>query len=324
MLITDQHPHNRSIMTTVIGKPNAGKSSLVNYLLGVDLSIVTPKAQTTRNSFHCVLTVDRTEIVLVDTPGLHQNNLEINLRMNDMAAESVEGVNVILMLVDLTRDVVFELQDLSKKITTTIPIWLVFTHQDLVPNPAKRVTDELIEKCKVIFPTIEKHFIVSSVTGEGMHLLTGALCDRSQNLPHLYPGGDISNKNMRFFASEYIREQAFLLLRDEIPYELTVVIEDYKDVKEGEGENAVTRTYISAGILVNRQSQRGIVVGKGGALIKEIGSKAREKIEKIVGNQVHLNLHVKVSPNWFKNNYVLEEMGLPRGIGNSHRVWRKH
>ena len=135
----------------------------------------------------------------------------------------------------------------------------------------------------------------------------------------MYPYGDVSNKNLRFFSAEYIREQAFRILKDEVPYELAVVIDDYKDVKDPKSP-VISR--ISASILVNRPSQRAIVVGSKGSVIKKIGTNARKKIEALVGGKVHLNLHVKVSGKWFKNNFVLEELGLPR-VQGSRRVWRK-
>ncbi|MBT7610599.1 MAG: KH domain-containing protein, partial [Bacteriovoracaceae bacterium] len=125
------------------------------------------------------------------------------------------------------------------------------------------------------------------------------------------------------FATEFIREQAFELLNDEIPYEVAVVIDEYKDFSDMKGkEKKKIASHISASILVNRPSQRAIVIGSKGIMIKQIGTKSRKKIEAMVGGQVHLNLHVKVSPKWFKNNFVLEELGLPRAV-DSARVWRK-
>ncbi len=133
--------------------------------------------------------------------------------------------------------------------------------------------------------------------------------------------GSVSNKHERFFVTEYIREQVFNLVKEEVPYEVAVVIDDYQDFRDKEMPNKVC-TSIQASILVNKPSQRGILVGSGGAMIKKIGSQARERIEEMVGGQVFLKLHVKVSENWFKNNFVLEELGLPRAL-DSNRVWRK-
>ncbi len=322
MLLTDQHPHNKSIMASILGAPNVGKSSLINCLLGTNLSIVTNKPQTTRNKFHCVLTIDRTEIVLVDTPGLHKSNQEFNKRLNQQAREGVEGADINLLLIDISREIFPQFIEFKENIAQELGrVWVIFTKSDKVENSDSLPLKEVVEKAKEIFPTIEKYFLISSKENNNIHELTGALCDEAQPGPHLYPNGDISDKNQRFFVTEYIREQAFELLKDEVPYEVAVVIDEYKDFKNKENPEII-ESHISASILVNRPSQRAIVVGSGGTMIKEIGIRSRRKIEAMTGGPVHLNLHVKVSPRWFKNNFVLEEIGLPRAH-DSNRVWRK-
>lgn len=321
MLIENQHPHNRSIVASVLGRPNAGKSSMINQMLGYDLSIVSSKPQTTRNRFHCVINVDRTEIVFVDSPGVHKSGQEINIRMNNEASIASEGADVNLILLDLTAgNLEREFKDFIELMPKSLgKAWVVFTKSDL-----KAVTPAFLDaefaKFKIILPTLEKYFVISSKSGENIHDLTGALVDASTNSPHLYPNGDVSNKNMRFFVSEYIREQMFRLLQEEVPYETAVVVEEYKDVDPDQDSAVIAR--IAATILVNRPSQRAIVVGTQGKNIKEIGSKARAKIEALLGGQVMLNLHVKVTEKWFKNNMILEELGLSRSE-KSHRVWRK-
>jgi len=323
MLLENQHPENKSIVVSVLGAPNVGKSSLINYLLGMDLSIVTNKPQTTRNRFNCIFTVDRTEIILVDTPGLHKSSQELNKRINEQALEGTEGSDLNLLLVELTMPIMKQLMEYKDnlgdfKLGKT---WVVFTKSDRVENAEDLPLAEAIEKAKEWIPTIEKYFVISTKTGDNVHELTGGLCDAAQFGPHLYPRGEVSNKNQRFFATEYIREQAFNLLKDEIPYEVAVVIDEYKDVRDKEDKDKYA-SHISASILVNRPSQRAIVVGSKGSMIKEIGMRSRKKITAMTGGDVHLNLHVKVTPKWFKNNFVLEELGLPRAK-NSARVWRK-
>lgn len=324
MLIEHQHPDNKSMMVALLGAPNAGKSSLINALLGTDLSAVTSKPQTTRNRFNCVVTIDHTEIVLVDTPGLHRSSVEFNKRLNEQAREGSEGADLNLLLVDLKKEVFKQLQDFSETFRRDLSeTWLVFTKADLVENSDELPLGNIFEKAQEMMPALTKFFIISSKTGHNLHELTGALCDQARPGPHFYPDGSISNKNERFFVAEYIREQAFLLLKDELPYELAVVIDEYRDLKADEAKasaNPKIRSHISASILVNRPSQRAIVVGSKGAMIKEIGTRARARIEDLLDGQVHLNLHVKVSPRWFKNNFVLEEIGLPRAH-DSHRVW---
>jgi GTP-binding protein Era len=321
MLFENQHPHNRSIMIAVLGKPNVGKSSFINHLLGFDLSIVSSKPQTTRNNFHCAFTIDRTEVVLVDTPGVHSSAQELNKRMNGQAQMGSEGVDINFVLVDLATDMVNEFKDFLKNFDAPLTrTWIVFTKADLI-NKEELNLASVLTKLQELCPSIEKHFVISSKDGHNIHDLTGAIQDASQNAPHLYPAGDASNMSERFFATEYIREQAFRLLKEELPYEIAVVIDEYKDVRKKE-EDATPEAHISASILVNRPSQRAIVVGRGGSVIKEIGVNARKKIEAMTGGKVHLNLHVKVSPKWMSNNYVLDEIGLPR-TQKSARVWRK-
>ncbi len=320
MLFENQHPHNKSIMIAVLGKPNVGKSSFINHLMGFDLSIVSSKPQTTRNHFHCNFTIDRTEVVLVDTPGVHATNQELNKRMNGQAQMGAEGVDINFVLVDLKTDMVAEFKEFLRNFDAPLSrTWIIFTKADLIDREAIDLS-ETVEEMKKLCPTIEKYFMISTVDGHNIHALTGAIQDAAKSAPHLYPNGDASNKNERFFATEYIREQAFRLLKEELPYEIAVVIDEYKDIRKKEPE--VTEAHISASILVNRPSQRAIVVGRGGSIIKEIGTNARKKIEAMIGGKVHLNLHVKVSPKWFNNNFVLDEIGLPRSQ-KSTRVWRK-
>jgi GTP-binding protein Era len=326
MLIEHQHPDNKSIMVAVLGAPNVGKSSLINYLLGMDLSVVTNKAQTTRNKFHCVFSVDKTEIVLVDTPGLHKTNQELNKRLNDQAREGVDGADLNLLLVDLTRPVLGQVQDFMENMKTDSfqKTWVIFNKCDRVENYKELPLTLVLDKMMELMPAIERGIVVSTKDGTNMHKLTGELVDAALPGPHYYGDGSVSNKNERFFATEYIREQAFELLNDELPYELAVVVDEYKDIRpkeEGKPDKSKIKSHISASILVNRPSQRAIVVGTKGGMIKEIGTRSRKKIEAMVGGQVHLNLHVKVSPKWFKNNFVLEEIGLPRAK-DSNRVWR--
>lgn len=321
MLLTDQHPHNKQITVSLLGRPNAGKSTLINYLLGFDLSIVSSKPQTTRNQFHCAFTIDHTEVVLVDTPGVHSSNQELNIRMNGQAQFGAEGVDLNLLLLDATKDVLGECSSFLKNFDGELSkTWVVFTKSDIVQNLENKDFEGFFSKIKEMIPSAEKYFVLSGKEGDNVHELTGALCDEAIPGPHLYPDGAVSNKNERFFASEYIREQAFNTLKDELPYELAVVIEEFYDAKNKPGEKVDAQ--ISASILVNRPSQRAIVVGSKGSVIKEIGTKARQKIEAMIGGKVHLNLHVKVSPKWFRNNFVLDEIGLPR-TAKSNRVWRK-
>ena len=322
MLLEDQHPLNKSIMVAVLGEPNVGKSSLVNYLMGMDLSVVTHLPQTTRNKFHCIFNIDHTEIILVDTPGMHKSNVEINKRMNEQAREGTDGADLNLILIDLTREIMRQFSEIQELLRRDLAkTWVVFTKSDRIENPDKLPLDEVFAAAKNIIPSLERYFVVSSKEGKNMHLLTGAICDAARPGPHHYMDGRVSNKSERFFATEYIREQAFRLLKEELPYEVAVLLEEFKELEPNVNVKEPILANIKASILVNRASQRAIVVGSKGSMIKEIGIHSRKRIEELLGGRVILNLHVKVSPRWDKNNFVLEEIGLPRAT-DSNRVWR--
>jgi GTP-binding protein Era len=233
-----------------------------------------------------------------------------------------EGVDMNFVLLDLTQDVVNDFKDFLKNFDAPLGrTWIIFTKADLVNKDALDL-GPAVTKMQELCPSIEKHVVISSKDGHNIHELIGAIQDAAPNAMHLYPAGDASNMNERFFATEYIREQAFRLLKEELPYEIAVVIDEYKDVYKKDDDETPPEAHISASILVNRPSQRAIVVGSKGSVIKEIGMAARKKIEAMTGGKVHLNLHVKVSPKWMSNNYVLDEIGLPR-TQKSARVWRK-
>ncbi len=278
MLIENQHPHNKSITVAVLGAPNVGKSSMINYLLGTDLTVVTHKPQTTRNHIHCVMTVDRAEIILVDTPGLHKSNNEFNKRLNQQALEGAEGADLNLLLIDITRPVLEQISEFKdnyrRELTKT---WIVFTKADVVQNAENLPLEEIVQKAKEVLPAIERYFVISSRNELNMNILIGALCDQAIPGPHLY-GGAVSDKSERFFATEYIREQAFALLKDEIPYEVAVLIEEFRDMHDNREREKRVASKISASIIVNRPSQRAIVIGSGGQMIKEIGMSKRERI----------------------------------------------
>ena len=318
MLLKDQHPLNRHITVAILGEPNVGKSCLINYLLGMELTIVTQFPQTTRNKIHCIFTVDRTEIVLIDTPGLHKSSQEINKRFNQQAKESVVGADLCLLLLDMNRELIPQITMFRSSFEQCPPrLWTVFTKSDrLLQREQTESSGEHIDKLTGIvtelLPDVEQSFVISSKRGDNMHQLTSAIIDAAEEGPHLYPRGEVSNKSERFFVCEYIREQAFAILRDELPYQTAVIINEYEKIRE--------HIHISASVIVHRPSQRGIVVGSGGKIIKEIGVRSRPKIEAMLGGKVFLNLHVKVSPRWFKNNFILEELGLPRAV-DSARVW---
>ncbi|MCY4644563.1 MAG: GTPase Era [Bacteriovoracales bacterium] len=319
MLLRNQHPHNRSLLISVIGPPNVGKSTLINSYMGMDFSIVTDRPQTTRQKFKCVSVVDRTELIFVDTPGFHPTGQEFNKRMNGQAKESLPGADIGLLVVDMTSCPLKQINVIKESLGRFRgKVWVVFNKMDVAREMmgGEGIRD-LYEELKRLIPSLERFFVVSAKEDENLHELTGALLDEAPGRPHRFPGGDISDKSERFFVGEYIRKEAFEGLYEEIPYELAVQVDDFKWESKGEERSA----HIGATILVNRPSQRAIVIGSKGSNIKRIGTNARKKIEEMIGARAHLNLHVKVVSKWFKNNKILESMGLFR-VEDSKRVWR--
>lgn len=322
MLIQNQHPNNRSLTVSVLGVPNAGKSTLINKVIGFELSAVTSKPQTTRTHFHCVYHNERVELVFVDTPGLHTSGKELNKRINEHAREGASGADLNLLLIDLTKKFEQQLDDVCSNLRGQLgPTWIVFSKRDLLGLEQLAAADlpAIFLKAKEKLPNVETFYVLSAKTGKDLDLLKKDLEKRAQPGEHLYPDNAASNQNERFFVSEYVREVATKFLNEEVPYELAVQVDEFTETLTDEGPKVV----ISASILVNRPSQRAIVIGKGGQLIKEIGVRARGKIEAMLNCKIRLNLHVKVVPNWFSNNRVLENLGLPRAT-DSRRVWRKH
>jgi GTP-binding protein Era len=351
MLITHQHPLNRSLTVSLLGAPNVGKSTLINCLTQQDLCIVTPVPQTTRNKLRCVYHEDLIELIFTDTPGLHLSYQELNLRFNEQALLSLkQGHDLNLLCVDLSRPVLEQVQSFKSFIQreyekcTLSETWLVLTKVDKVKSNIKdqNIYSDIFAMAKNILPELTQYFIVSH-DSQDYKLLKDALLKKAPNSPHLFPDGDLSDKNLRFFASEYIREACFLHLKEELPHECAVIIDDYQDrssqkdfteqlffeaqekkksIEEPLKQAKKIVAKISATIIVNRPSQRSIVIGAGGKMIKTIGIHARSRIEKLLGGQIILALHVSVKPKWFKNNWLLEELGLPRSQF-SPRVWRE-
>jgi GTP-binding protein Era len=329
MLITDQHPLNKSISVALVGHPNVGKSTLINTLLGMDLSIVSAKPQTTRNQFQCVTQVDHTEIIFHDTPGLHKSMQEMNLRMNHEAYLAQEGSEVVWLLCDGSRGKDFviqqalELKDMLTQVNQEI--WLIITKMDLWNEkriPAEKEFSGVVQNLQTQYPNITKSYLISAQEERGTSELLHDISVKAPSAPHHYPDGSMSNKNVRFFVSEFIREQVFELLQEELPYEIAVTIESFEDLDPAASTSGIVAK-ISAVIHVNRMGQRAIVVGQGGLMIRDIGMRARQKIENLLGGKVMLKLHAKVSEKWFKNHMMLEELGLSRAP-TSIRSWREH
>lgn len=289
--MTEKQPH-KSGYAAIIGKPNAGKSTLMNRILGSKISITTHKAQTTRHQVVGIYSDDSTQIIFLDTPGVISPTYELQKAMMKTVERARTDADVILFIFDPTdthpTDEVIELLRSINK-----PIILVVNKIDAINKDKadKKVT--AIEE-KLRFKSI--HY-VSALKGEGVTDLLNDIRSFLMPGPPYYPKEDLSEHPVRFFVSELIREQVYLQFEQEIPYSCTVDVISYAE--------DVDIDRISAEIIVNRKSQKGMLIGKGGKAIKNLGIEARKSIEEFIGKQVFLDLHVKVREKWReKENWV--------------------
>ncbi|MBF8276242.1 MAG: era [Candidatus Brocadiaceae bacterium] len=283
----------------IVGKPNVGKSTLINDFLGCKLSIVTPKPQTTRKKIMGVLTKDDYQIVFYDTPGIMEPKYNLQKYMVKEAYNAIEGMDVILYLAEP-----FELpSDTDTEIMTrlshrNIPVILAINKVDLVE---KNKLIPILATYHSKFPFAEI-LPISALTKINLDLLQSLIVKYLPEGPPFYPADYMTDYNDRFLASEIIREKIFEFYGEEIPYSTTVEIEEYKEREKG-------KDFIKAIIYVERGSQKGILIGKNGEAIKRIGVLAREEMEKQVDRQVYLELVVKVMEKWRKDKNKLKKLG---------------
>lgn len=283
---------HKSGYVAIIGKPNAGKSTLMNRLLGSKISITTHKPQTTRHQIIGIHSDEDTQIIFLDTPGVLKPRYELQSAMMRFVERAKNDADVILLIVDGSdpsppKSVVSLLKSLK------IPLLLIINKFDITNRQeADRISEQITEKLN-----IHATYYLSALTGEGVDQLLPAIRDLIPQGPPYYPKDILSEQPMRFFASELIREQLFLLFHEEIPYSCTVEVADYEEREDLD--------FIRAEIIVNRRSQKGMLIGKGGKAIKKLGTQSREVIEEFVGRKVFLDLHVKVREKWReKENWV--------------------
>ena len=290
----------RAGFVAVIGAPNAGKSTLVNALVGQKVAIVSAKAQTTRVRLMGIAIHESTQILLVDTPGIFEPRRRLDRAMVAAAWSGAEDADLILLVVDsaagLTREVERAISGLEKR---SHPLFIALNKVDLVRK------DKLLGLSAELSARLEpkRVFMISAAQGDGVPDLKQALADAMQEGPWLYPEDEVSDATDRMIAAELTREQIYEQLHQELPYASAVETESWEDRPDG-------ATVINQQILVERDSQKGIVIGKGGARLKEIGRRAREEISRHLGRPVHLYLHVKVNPKWGEDRSLYRDMGL--------------
>ena len=279
-------------IVTVAGKPNAGKSTLLNRIVGQKLAITSQKPQSTRDRVVGISTTGDTQMIVFDTPGLLEPKYALQEAMRSTAIRALNDADVIVYLADASNgkpEPLNEAAHLDKKLSA--PIIEVLNKMDLLPRERR---EELArDKPDAI--------LISAVTGEGVDQLIERISAALPESPFLYPEDDVSTQSVRFFVAELIRETVLEQLHDEVPYSVAVGIEEFREGK--------SPLYIRAVVYVERDSQKRIIIGAKGSRIREVGQTARKKIESFTGESVYLDMWVKVLPNWRRSTSALERFG---------------
>lgn len=290
----------KSGFISLIGRPNVGKSTLLNLLLGEKIAIISDKPQTTRNRILGIKNYPNGQIVFWDTPGIHRARSKLNQSMVKAALATYNEVDGICFIIEANRpfddENDFILETLKK---VEKPVLLVINKIDLIPKPdLLPIMDEYSR-----LRSFEQIIPISALLGQGVEVLVAEMLKILPAGPRLFPEDMITDLPERFLAAELIREKVFLRTREEVPYATAVEVEEFKEREE---KNLV---FIKATIQVERQSQKGILIGEKGRMLKEIGRQAREEIEALLGTKVFLELWVKVEKNWREDPSALRRLG---------------
>jgi GTPase len=301
----------RSGFVCILGRPNAGKSTLLNALVGEKLAIISPKPQTTRNRIQGVLNIPKSkgqsgaQIVLIDTPGVHKPDSSLGRKMMVEVREALEGCDVVLLIMDATRKLdqrdEFAIQMLKHSSTK---VCLVLNKVDLLKGGKSRLLP-LIEEYKKLHPF---HAIIpiSALKRDGLDILLKQVTAALPAGPAYFPEDQVTDQPARFMAAEIVRERVLIETEEELPYATTVIVETF--------EEGARLTRVSATIYCEREGQKGILIGKKGQMLKRIGTSARLQIERMVGTKVFLELYVKVKPNWRESRGFVEELDWRRQL----------
>jgi len=298
-------PDHRSGFVAVIGKPNVGKSTLMNAYLGHKVAIVSEKPQTTRHRIRGILTRPDAQIIFVDTPGIHQPRHKLGEFMVETATKAIPDADVVLFMVDVSELPTAEDEQIAELIAEYCrsPVILVLNKADLLPP------EKVQPHSNAYFGLVkyDEWMMISATRGDNLDKLLNMIVARLPQGPRYYPPDQLTDQDMRFIVAELIREQVLRFLHQEVPHSVAVVVEEWKQRRED-------LTYIGANIFVEKDSQKGIIIGEGGDMLKRIGRAAREEIEQLVGTQVYLDLWVKVRKKWRKDEEELRRLGyaLPR------------
>ncbi len=287
---------HRAGVVALLGLPNAGKSSLLNRIIGQKLAIVSARPQTTRGKVLGICTLPGAQILFVDTPGIHVGTKPLHQAMHDAVNEAAEDCDVAVLVVDPEQGLTpVHAQTHARLVARSVPVLLVGTKSDR-PASASAPWPPVLE------PPPLRAFRVSARTGEGVAALVDALRGLLPESPAYYPEDEVTDRPLRFLAAELVREAAFDALHEELPYAVAVEVLAFD-------ESRPELVRIDANLLVERASQKRIVVGSGGEMVKRIGTRARLEIEQLLGTRVHLALRVKVEPTWLRRRDRIETLG---------------
>jgi GTP-binding protein Era len=295
----------RSGFVCFVGRPNTGKSTLMNALVGAKVAITSNRPQTTRHTIRGIVHRDDFQIVLVDTPGLHRPRTLLGQRLNDLVRDTYSEVDVIGLCIPADEPIGPGDRWIHEQIRTVAPkttLLAIVTKIDKVPK--ERVAAQLLAVSELVGRDTEI-VPVSATTAEQIDLLTRVLADQLPPGPAFYPEGELTDEPEEVLMAELIREAALEGVRDELPHSLAVVIEE---VSPREGRDDLIDVH--ANLFVERDSQKGIVIGKGGARLREVGTAARTQIEKLLGTKVYLDLRVKIAKNWQRDPKQLGRLGF--------------
>lgn len=295
---SDNEVTTRAGYVALVGLPNAGKSSLMNQLVEQKLSIVTPLAQTTRERVMGIDTRDGVQMVFLDTPGLVDPRYLLHRAMLHIALEGLRDADVVFLLVDASAEIPQFHEDVLAQLSGHRQLIVVSNKHDVAGREGVLRVREWAQQHFGTAP-VE----VSAVTGQGVEALRARVAELLPASPYLYPEEDASSQSVRFFVSELIRETVFEQYEKEIPYSVAVKVEEFR-------ENAEP-IYIRATLFIERPTQKAIIIGRGGAAIRALGTASRAKIEDFVGASVYLDLWVKVLPKWRKDALSLQRLGFP-------------
>jgi GTPase len=291
-------PGFRSGFVSILGRPNAGKSTLLNALVGSKIAIVADKPQTTRTTIQGVVTTDRAQIIFADTPGIHRADSAINKRMIEAVRAALNDRDMLLFVADASLDVTArdaEAVDLLRK--TQTPSVLVLSKIDLVKDKASLL--DRINRYRAMYDFAE-YVPVSAATGENLEELRNVLVARVPEGPLYFPANHVTDQPERFLAAELVREQILGQTRQEVPHAVAVLVDKWEETPR--------LVRIFATIYVEKDGQKGIIIGAGGAKLKQIGTLAREQMERFFGKKIFLDLHVKVKADWRQKPAFLDAL----------------